>query len=391
MPTQALTLGPLEAAAGFPIGADQTSTFAITRTDRGPLETLVEVLTEILARGPTYVAFSGGRDSSALLAATALAARRHGLPDPIPITQRFTDVPSTTEDGWQQAVVDHLGLRRWEVIEIEEELDLLGDIARTALLTHGLLWPPNSYFLVPMLERARGGTLMTGVDGDGIFGNWRWHRAQAVLHRRVRPAPRDAARIALAVAPPSARRILMPKLALARATPWLRPDAQAELDQRLRRDAAAEPRRWQGRLVMQRRSRWLRFAEHAYDALAAPRQVAIANPILDERFVSALACAGGSAGFGDRNAVMRAVFGPILPETVLSRRSKAEFGAAIWRTEARAFAERWNETGVDTERVDPERLRQAWAAPSPLYGSITLLHSAWLALRERASYRRDGR
>ena len=345
------------------------------------------MVTEILARGPTYVAFSGGRDSSALLATTTVAARRHGLPDPIPITLRFTDVPSTAEESWQQAVVDRLGLSRWDVIEIAEELDLLGEIARTALLAHGLMWPPNAAFLVPMLERARGATLVTGIDGDGMFGGWRWHRAQAVLHRRVRPIPRDAARVALAVAPPAARRVLMPALALSRATPWLRPGAQAELDARVRRDAAAEPRRWPGRLALQRRARWIHFATQAYDTLAVPRQVAIANPILDGRFLSALACAGGPAGFGDRNAVMRAVFGQILPETVLSRRSKAEFGAAIWRTQARAFADQWDGTGVDTERVDPVRLRQAWDAPSPLYGSILQLHIAWLAQHARATAR----
>ncbi len=196
MPTRALTLEPLEAAAGFPIGTEATSRFAITPTDREPLEALIDVAAEILARGPTYVAFSGGRDSSAVLAATVVAARRHGLPDPIPITQRFTDAPSTEEDSWQQSVVDRLGLTRWEVIEIAEELDLLGQIARSALLAHGLMWPPNSYFLVPMLERAHSGTLMTGIDGDGIFGAWRWHRAQAcpAPSRATRPARRRAGR-----------------------------------------------------------------------------------------------------------------------------------------------------------------------------------------------------
>ncbi len=172
---------------------------------------------------------------------------------------------------------------------------------------------------------------------------------------------------------------------LAGATPWLRPAAQTELNERLRRDAAAEPRRWPGRLALQRRARWVHFATHSYQALAAPRQVTIANPILDHRFISALACAGGPAGFGDRNAVMRAVFGSILPETVLSRRSKAEFGPAIWRTEARAFAEKWDGTGIDTGRVDPDPLRQVWNTPSPLYGSISLLHSAWLAQHARGT------
>ena len=96
---------------------------------------------------------------------------------------------STEETEWQELVVDHLGITRWDVIEIGDELDLLGPIAQRSLRRHGLLWPPNAFFHGPMLERARGARLVTGFDGDGVLGSWRWARAQSVLSRRVRPVP----------------------------------------------------------------------------------------------------------------------------------------------------------------------------------------------------------
>jgi len=95
--------------------------------------------------------------------------------------------------------------------------------------------------------------------------------------------------------------------------------------------------------------------------------------------VSALARAGGAAGIGDRTALMRAVFARALPEALLARRGKAEFGRAVWQTQARAFAESWDGTGVDLRFIDPARLRSAWRAENPLFGSILPLHMAWLA------------
>ena len=50
------------------------------------------VLLRSLQRPPCVVAFSGGRDSAGLLAAATRAARRHGLPLPIPATYRFPGV-----------------------------------------------------------------------------------------------------------------------------------------------------------------------------------------------------------------------------------------------------------------------------------------------------------
>src|SRR5437762_538102 len=91
---------------------------------------------------------------------------------------------------------------------------------------------------------------------------------------------------------------------------------------------------------------------------------------LSRAFLTALAAGGGGAGYGDRTAAMRALFADAVPLELLTRPRKAEFGRALWRSEARAFAASWDGTGVDDELVDPEQVRVAWSAPSPWFGAI---------------------
>jgi asparagine synthase (glutamine-hydrolysing) len=376
---RALPLGPLERASGLALGADRDGAPS-RRTDQAPRQALESALLPALTSGRCYVSFSGGRDSSAVLATAVSAARRHGAPDPIPITLRFPDVASTDETDWQERVVDHLRLHRWEIISIGDELDLLGDLAQRALRRHGVLWPPNSHFHEPMFQRAAGGTLLTGFDGDGLFGTWRWARAQAVLHRRVTPEPRDLGRVGLALAPlPVRRRQVTTVYAI--AAPWLRPEAQRAVTRLAKERMAAEPRRWDRRIADYRRSRHLRLATHSLGALGQARGVSVVHPFLDPDFLAALAHAGGGAGYGDRTATMQTMFGDVLPPELVGRRTKGEFGRAIWRSRARAFAEDWDGEGIDTDLVDPDRLREAWLAPNPYFGSSTLLHLAWFNTR----------
>jgi asparagine synthase (glutamine-hydrolysing) len=122
-----------------------------------------------LSRPPCKVAFSGGRDSSAILAIATYVARRHGLHDPIPLTFRYEEYPRTWEDEWQELMVRHLDIRDWEIVAIRAEFDVLGPTARDTLHRHGLFWPPNSYTMMPMFQAARGGSLLTGRGGDEVF------------------------------------------------------------------------------------------------------------------------------------------------------------------------------------------------------------------------------
>src|SRR5687768_13796753 len=80
----------LETACGVVYGidanADRLPEESRFRTAREALEQAVLVG---LMRPPCVVSFSGGRDSSAVLAIAAHVARREGLPLPIPVSLRF--------------------------------------------------------------------------------------------------------------------------------------------------------------------------------------------------------------------------------------------------------------------------------------------------------------
>ncbi len=347
-----------------------------------PRAALEDSVRRALARPPCVVSFSGGRDSSAVLALAVGVARREGLPLPVPVTLRFDRVAGIDESRWQELVITHLGLRDWEILAIGDELDLVGPLAQAGLRAHGLLWPPNAHVHVPILETARGGSLLTGWDGDGLFGEWRWARAQAVLHRRVRPQRRDLLRVGLALAPPRVRRPLIDARVI-RAVPWLRDGARAELEGLVRADAAREPRRWDARIAWYERRRYVRLGIRSLQLLGAARDVVVEQPFLDAAVLRALARAGGAAGYGDRDRALRTLFGDLLPAELIARSGKALFGGALWREPSRTFAAAWTGSGLDAGRVDAGRLVAQWALPRPLFGAGTLLQIAWLAQRGR--------
>jgi asparagine synthase (glutamine-hydrolysing) len=366
-----------ELATGLALGADELELGDLPSSAGTPREVLAEVMGEALCRTPCAVSFSGGRDSSAVLAVATEVARRQGFPDPVPVTLRFPGVASTEESQWQELVVRHLRLREWEQIPIDDELDLLGLVAQRGLREHGLLWPPNVHVHVPMLERARGGCLLTGFDGDGLLGDWRWSRPWALLRGRARPWPRDLLRFGLALAPRRLRSRWM-RPTLVQVVPWLRDEARAEFVERVRADAVREPRRWDRRIGYYRSRRYVRVTVRSLGLLAASRGLEVRHPLLDDRVLAALAVDGGATGYGDRTAATARLFGDLLPAELIARRGKAEFGRALWKPAALAFAAGWDGSGLDDELVDPERVRQAWRQPNPLFGSNTLLQLAWL-------------
>lgn len=63
-------------------------------------------MSDYLGRPPCLLAFSGGRDSSALLAVAVSVAHREGLPLPIPLI--YPGVAGTDESSWQYMILDHL-------------------------------------------------------------------------------------------------------------------------------------------------------------------------------------------------------------------------------------------------------------------------------------------
>jgi asparagine synthase (glutamine-hydrolysing) len=372
-----LALGDLEVAAGFPIGAasDEPLPDAPCLTPAAALE---RAILPALVRTPCLVSFSGGRDSSAVLATATRLARREGLPPPVPFTLRFPGAPASDEAGWQERVVRHLGLVDWERKVIGAELDLIGPVAQQLLRRHGLLWPPNTHFHTPILERARGGSVLTGVDGDGLFASWRWVRPVRVLRGQVRPRARDAGRIALAMSPPWARSAVERRRA-AVVLPWLTPSAQAELHAIRCREAAEEPARWDRWVPWYARRRALRMVLQGLQLIADDTRALVVSPLADPLFLASVARQGGRLGIGDRDAATEMLFGDLLPSDVVHRRSKAILDGPFWNRYSRDFALHWNGGGVDATIVDHAALGREWLAPSPHACASTLLQAAWLS------------
>jgi Asparagine synthase len=374
-------LDPLELALGIVLGTDP-SPHRDAAGPRAPLAALEAAVLPAVCRAPCLVSFSGGRDSSAVLAVAVKVARREGLPDPIPATIRAPGVPAAEESRWQQLVVAHLRL------PVRDELDLVGPIAQRVLRRHGLLWPFNAHFHVPMLEAARGGALLTGIGGDELFGSATSSRAAAVLAGRVRPVPRDLRRIALHLAPPFARRLWHAR-AREPVHPWLTPAGARAARAALAAWQAAEPPRLAERMRQVRAARYLRVGTENLGVLARDSDAALAHPLLDRAVWASVRRSAPHGGYLGRAEAMEGVFGGLLPTELLGRGDKAGFDAVFFHEHSRAFAAAW--AGPGDELVDARALREHWLAGDPRAQSFTLLQAAWLASADRLEQPGRGR
>ncbi len=366
-----------ERATGLVVGAEAGAEPLPAAGTLDPRAALATVVREALRRPPCGVSFSGGRDSSALLALAVRVARDESLPAPVALTLRFPDVASTKESDWQERVAGHLRLEHWERITITSELDFLGDLATGALRHGGLFWPANAHAQAPLLARVAGGGLITGLDGDGLFGR-RFAAIRAALARPGPPAPRAIVRALLAVSP-ARLRAARARRADAPDLPWLTPPARARVAAALADEAASEPVRWDRRIDWYARRRYLTIATASFDRFADDHDARILHPFMDRRVLAALAAHGGRGGPGTRTAAMRGLFGDLLPAAVLERRSKAEFGRAFWGPKARSFAAQCSATALDASRVDAGRLRSVCERENPPLAAGTVLQDAWLA------------
>ncbi len=374
-------LRPIEIASGLVFGIEPEVTDAVDVAPTTPFAALERTILPALERAPCLVSFSGGRDSSAVLAIATHLARREGLPLPIPATNRFPAAETTDEAEWQQLAVDRLGLDDWHRLEFADELDAVGPVATRGLERHGLLWPFNAFFHTPLLEAARGGTLLTGIGGDEQLGESRFSRANDVLAGRARPRARDLLRVGFALAPGSVRAAVLRHRPPARF-PWLHPKGQRELVAAWSAQAGREPRRYDKRVRWWRRLRSVRIGFESLELLAQDAGAAIVHPLADAGLAAALALDGGNPR-GDRTSRMQAIFGELLPAELLARPTKAQFDAAFWGAHARKLASRWDGGGVPVELVNVEQLRKEWSAAVPRPQSFTLLQAAWLADREQ--------
>ncbi len=330
-----------------------------------------------LLRPPCFVSFSGGRDSSAVLATAVDVARRHGLAAPIPATMRFPDAPRAEESSWQELVLGHLGIQEHEVIELHDELDALGPIATDILRRNGLRWPGNAYMHVPIFEVASGGSLLTGTGGDELLDT-KASRFVLAAWRQVRPRPRDLVSAAFALSPRRLRAGVWRRRRAAPPSGWLTPRGASVVTEALAWEDAGWPNRWEAAVRHWYRSRAFVALRDCLPTVAGQWDVNVVNPFLDTGVLSALARAGGATGFLSRDVAMAHLFGDLLPHALLTRPTKASFGGSVWGPATRAFATGWRGEGVDPRDVDVAALRAEWLRAEPSFVTILLLQAAWL-------------
>lgn len=371
---------PLEVACGLVLGVDEDAPHldgAGRAQGRSVFETSVR---EALERPPCLVSFSGGRDSSAVLAVAVAVARREGLPEPVPISYRFAGAPDSREDDWQERVARHVGVTDWERLAMTTEIDTVGPVARSVLARHGVVWPFNAHFHVPLLERAASGSLLTGVGGDELLGVPLWSSLRTLLAGRARRRKVRLASVAAALSPLPVRRWALDGRNRQR-WPWMRPEAEAEVKRQLVEFRARTPRTWTGAVGWWWRSRYREVLTATVEGLARDAGAQIVQPFLDPRVVAAFTRHFGMAGPIDRSAAMRDLFADVLPDDILDRRSKAHFTDAFISEHSRAFAASWDGNGVDGTLVDPDRLAAEWGAEHPDPRSLSLMQATWLATR----------
>lgn len=370
-----LAIGSVEDPVRFPDVADPAT------SPRAALEAAVR---PHLERTPCCVAFSGGRDSSLILAVATAVARREGLALPVPVTWRHPDPDDAGRDSneteWQEAVIRHLRLDEWERVTVDlDEMDLLGPLATQRLLTRGFEWPERSYMKAPLYRIATGGTLLTGEEGDGLMGGWRFRAGADVRAGRIplsRPALRRLAQ-ATVPQPLVARRRSQPTFA---DLAWLTADANRELNRLLHDQHRSEPQRWDARVRWYRNRRYLAFLLASERRQAAGFDVVYGTPLLDESFLAGLAASSPRDGHGTRTAIIALLAGGDLPADVITRRTKAHFQSFIWGPATRAFVDGLgDDLPLDWPELDPAGLLAEWHSEQPVANSFALLHAAWLS------------
>jgi asparagine synthetase B (glutamine-hydrolysing) len=367
------SMSALEVAAGVPIGVEPAA--PLPEVTLEPMAALEGVVADAVRDRPCCVAFSGGQDSSLLLAGAVRAAAKLGSPPPVALTMRFSAGTAADEVEWQKLVLDHLGVRKRIVVDVADDLDFVGPIAAAELSRRGVLFPANSHSLAPLFPYCDGGTLLVGLGGDELLGRRPWTRVNEVLAMRTRPTGRDLGRLAMAALPASLRaRVLRRRRSPERR--WLRP-AASERARALELREAEEPVRFDRAVLHSARERIPVVSRQTLARLGEAAGIEIRAPLLDPLFVASLARAGGARGWGDRGAAMRAIAGHALPDAVLARRDKARFNATFFGDATRRFAKAWSGGGVDLSLVDPDTLRREWLAPDPDFRSALLLQIAW--------------
>lgn len=326
-----------------------------------------DALRGALVASPCYVAFSGGRDSSALLAVAAHVARRDGLPPPIPVTAVYPHAPRSDEAQWQELVLNYLGMTERIVVRIHHEQRLLGETATTAMRRHGLVWPEAAQLQGALLAGLESGSsFVSGEGGDNVVAGGRAAPLRKLTHNW--PPRRSVLR--------ASRRAVLRRRWSIEVPSWYTDAGAEELRSALHQK---DPLRWdiRTRTVLQSPGAQVLFTN--VKSTIAELDLRPITPFVEPAFLAALAREGGPFGFGSRSLTFDYLVGDLLPRQVISRTTKASFNETRWGPGEREFAKSWTGSGIDTTRIHADKLRAEWLSESPAPQADFLLHVAWTA------------
>ena len=377
-PANASKLTRLELVTGWAVGPDRRAPdIAEVESGADPVSELERALAAAVSKPPCYIAFSGGRDSSVLLALATRVARREGFDDPVPLTMRFDEVPEGEESAWQFDVMNHLRLKEWKLLRQGRDVDLIGEEWRRSLNENGLQWPPSAHGLLPLQRAARGGSFVHGDGGDQVFAGWSRAAIHDAIARRRRFRLRDTRGLIRAYAPERLRQKIETRLAPTPA-PWLISSGRRVWARHQGRAHAAEPRTWPEFLRWTRQERATCLMLETLERQTRHAGAELFTPFWDPAFLSSLGRWGGRLGRGGRTALMMPLFRDLLPEHVLRRSTKAHFTRAFFNEPTRQFAREWDGPVPESAVVLREPLRRAWLSDLPPNTSAMLLQASWL-------------
>ncbi|MER5454863.1 asparagine synthase-related protein [Micromonospora sp. NPDC002389] len=358
---------PFDIATGTVLGVGPPPRlWSVPPVAKNPLAALEQAVLPALRRPPCVVSFSGGLDSSLVLAVAVRVARRHGLPEPVPVTWRFTGAPGADESSWQERIIAALDLSAtWQILRADDDLDLIGPIAGRLLHHYGLQHPVNLHLHLPVVELATGGSVLTGLGGDQMLSGWR--------RPATRPTRARLARIR-ALVRELPRRHRPAQLLF----PWLHGDVARQAHRALRAEQRAEPRRLGPRTAWHARRRDLVITQSAFAAVAGDHEVTPLHPLLDCGFLAALTAMAGRRRRCTRDDLLAEIVGIALPPDIIAPRPKARFRDVFLRQTTREFVQSWDGTGVDPDLVDVPALRDIWSRWPIPGGTAALVQQIWM-------------
>ena len=343
---------------------------------RDPRRAIDEATSSAFSRQQVFVSFSGGRDSSAVLALAVEFARRNGRPDPVPVILRYPGHDDADETDWQKMVLRHLGLSNEIVHERRTPQTYLDAEVKSSLRERGLLWPAALHLDHVVFQTARGGMLLTGEGGDEVLGARRITPITLLVRERRRPSL-ALIQWALQSLEPRwlVRRRILRELIGTPLAGWVGSDTLR--DMATERASLRAPLHWGNETRMIIDGIVPEVLTHNLAVLCGDFDIEARHPLLDEGFLHAWAESGGRWGFAGRTDAMRRLFSDLLPEPILSRSTKAHFGSSRWGEAERDFALNWDGSGLPAD-IDPERIRAHWLSEHPSGTSALALHAAWL-------------